>query len=315
MSAVGNELKMLLYLKCRKKMTISELAERLEVGNRQIERYKEDLEDVGINIKTVKGKYGGYELEDKEYLSSLSVSKNEIQALTEAESQLVNCNFANIEDFRILVMKIMSVNDKKYEIHDYFIKNKGINNEFEDEKKMWININAAIVSLRKINIEYHSLKNEIKTRIIRPYAIFQYENSLYVAGFCELRNDIRYFKLSRINKCETLETKFTKDKNFNLKEYLKESFGIYNGEKINVKIKVKYPMSQIIKEKIWINNQKITENPKDNSIILEGVTSDTVEVKSWILSMGSSVEIIEPEKLKNELIDELKKMIKIYKNI
>lgn len=315
MSAVGNTLKMLLLLKYKKKMTINELAERLEVGNRQIARYKEALEDAGINIKTVKGKYGGYEFDDKEYLSNLNISENEIHALTEAEKQLTNSSFIDIDDFKLLVLKIMCLNNKQYEACDYYIKNKGLNNECENQKQMWININSAIISSRKIEIEYHSLKNEIKTRIVRPYAIFQYEGSLYIVGYCEIRNDIRYFKFSRINTYEILESKFIKDKNFNLKNYLQGSFGIFGGEKINVKIKINYPMSQIVKEKTWINGQKITETESDNSIIFEALMSDSVEIKSWILSMGSSAEVIEPESLKQEMINEMENMIKIYNKL
>jgi len=37
-----------------------------------------------------------------------------------------------------------------------------------------------------------------------------------------------------------------------------------------------------------------------------------VEIKSWILSMGSSVEVLEPETLRNELKKELEEMMKNY---
>lgn len=312
MSNVGNALRMLVILKGRGKMSINELSETLEIGKRQIIRYKEALEDAGINIKTVSGKYGGYVYDDKEYLSSLNVTDDELIALLAAEQQLIHDDFVNIKDFKKLIEKLSSLKQgQDFKLSDYYIKNKSVSIEIDKEKKIWIDINSAIVTNRKIKIIYDSLKNEEIERIIIPYAVFQYDGSLYLVGYCELRKDTREFKLSRIKKYEILTEKFIKNKKFKLQEYMKNSFGIYRGDKINLKLKIKYPMSQIIKEKIWTENQKITKCD-ENSIIYEAFMIGKTEIKSWILSMGSSVEIIEPKELRKEIINEVEKIRKIY---
>ena len=312
MSNVGNALRMLVLLKCRGKMSINELSEELEIGKRQIIRYKEALEDAGINIKTVSGKYGGYVYDDKEYLSSLNVTDDEFTALLAAEQQLIHDDFVNIKDFKKLIEKLSSLKQgQDFKLSDYYIKNKSVSFEIEKEKKTWLDINSAIVTNRKIKIIYSSLKNEEKERIVRPYAVFQYDGALYLVGYCELRNDIREFKISRIKKYVLLTEKFTKDKKFKLQEYMKNSFGIHHGKKINLKLKIKYPISQIVKEKVWVENQKITECD-DNSIIYEANMTGEPEIESWILSMGNCAEIIEPEDLRKEIIDEIEEIRKIY---
>ena len=68
MGKVNNALRMLAILRSRKKVTRKELAEELEVDIRQITRYKEDLEYAGVIITEIKGRYGGYILENKDYL-------------------------------------------------------------------------------------------------------------------------------------------------------------------------------------------------------------------------------------------------------
>ena len=47
-------------------------------------------------------------------------------------------------------------------------------------------------------------------------------------------------------------------------------------------------MAQIVKEKVWVKNQIITENRDENSILFQAKMKGKVEIKSWILSMGSS---------------------------
>lgn len=312
MSNVGNALRMLVLLKSRGKMSINELSEALEIGKRQVIRYKEALESAGINIKTVSGRYGGYIYDNKEYLSSLNLTDDEFVALLAAEQQLIHDDFINIKDFKNMIEKIRGLKNRhEVMVPDYYIKNKGINSEFEKEKKTWLDINSAIITHRKIKIVYESLKNEEIERTVRPYAVFQFDGSLYLVGYCEMRNDTREFKLSRIKKYEILKDKFLKDNSFKLQDYMKNSLGIHRGEQFDIKLIIKYPMSQIVKEKIWVENQSITEI-EDNSIIFEAEMRGKTEIKSWILSMGSSVKIIEPEELQKEIIEELEKTLKYY---
>lgn len=62
--------------------------------------------------------------------------------------------------------------------------------------------------------------------------------------------------------------------------------------------------ARYIKERKWAKEQRITGN-KDGSIILEMKTSGLNDVKRWVLSYGADARVIEPEKLKKEIIKEL----------
>ena len=62
MSKVSNVLLMLQYLENGRKYSIKELSEKLEVSERMVRVYKEDLEKAGIYVDTIKGPYGGYVL-------------------------------------------------------------------------------------------------------------------------------------------------------------------------------------------------------------------------------------------------------------
>lgn len=60
MSKISNVLTMIEILQTGRKYTIKELSSLLEVSERMIRVYKEDLDKAGIYIDTIMGPYGGY---------------------------------------------------------------------------------------------------------------------------------------------------------------------------------------------------------------------------------------------------------------
>jgi len=59
-------------------------------------------------------------------------------------------------------------------------------------------------------------------------------------------------------------------------------------------------------------DQKVTDQP-DGSIILEMKTSGWWDVKKWVLSFGAKAEVLEPKKLRDEIIAEIKELKNTYR--
>ena len=78
MSKVSNVLTMLEYLSTGKKYSISELADLLEVTPRMIRTYKDELEEAGIYVDTIKGPYGGYVLNQNINVPKRFITRSEI---------------------------------------------------------------------------------------------------------------------------------------------------------------------------------------------------------------------------------------------
>ena len=66
----------------------------------------------------------------------------------------------------------------------------------------------AINNRNKIFIEFKSVNSGKTKRIIHPAELFTYLNNWYVAAFCELRNEIRLFKLNDIISYKILDKKY-----------------------------------------------------------------------------------------------------------
>ena len=100
-------------------------------------------------------------------------------------------------------------------------------------------------------------------------------------------------------------------KAFDFEEFMRPSFGVFQGEGVKVKIRFAPDAAGYIKEKIWHDNQKIVPQ-KDGSIVFEAEVAGTEEIKFWILSWGSKAQVIEPESLREEIRAESEVMAEKY---
>ena len=194
MSKISNVILMLQYLEKGRKYNIKELSEKLEVSERMVRVYKEELEKAGIYIDTIMGPYGGYVLNQSIRIPTRKFTKDDYEFLRNL----------NIEDN--LKERLEIIADK---VHGVYFESKNENIELRDEIKNSYNIlTRAIKEKRKVKINYYSYKHGNMDRIIRPYDMFLYNSGWGCAAFCEIRNDLRHFELKRINKIELLDEKF-----------------------------------------------------------------------------------------------------------
>ena len=92
----------------------------------------------------------------------------------------------------------------------YMLENGSDFLKLEDtvKEEMYIIIKKAIKEKKKVEIKYKSINSGITERIIHPAELFCYINKWYVAAFCELRKEIRLFKLENILEYKVLQDKY-----------------------------------------------------------------------------------------------------------
>ena len=194
MSKISNVILMLQYLENGRKYNIKELADKLEVSERMIRVYKEELEKAGIYIDTLMGPYGGYVLNQKVRIPTRKFSKSDYEFLKN-----LNVDEQDKEKLQIIADKV----------HGVYFNSSNEKIELKDDIKNSYNIlTRAIKEKRKVKINYYSFTNGNQDRTIRPYDMFLYDTGWGCAAFCELRNDLRHFELKRINEIELLDEKF-----------------------------------------------------------------------------------------------------------
>lgn len=196
MSKVSNVITMLELLQSGRKYSIKELSNNLEVSERMIRVYKEDLEKAGIYIDTIMGPYGGYVLNQS---IRLPARKFKIK-----DSDLLQ-KYINLEQNNNAKNDLILLQDK---IRGVYIGSKQEEKELnlkDDNARKYNVLTRAIKEKRKVRILYYSYDKGENERIIDPAEMFLFQDGWYCAAFCEKRQDIRHFELKRIIKYELLD--------------------------------------------------------------------------------------------------------------
>ena len=199
MSKISNVITMMELLSSGRKYSIKELSEKLEVSERMIRLYKEELDKSGIYIDSIMGPYGGYVLN---------------------QSIRIPIRKFRMNDARILDKYIKSEKDekKRNELTLLQDKIKGVyvgsiqeSNELnlkDETLKKYNLLTRAIKEKRKVKIRYYSYGKGENDRVIDPAEMFLFQDGWYCAAYCELRKDMRHFELKRIINYELLDEKY-----------------------------------------------------------------------------------------------------------
>lgn len=210
MSKVANMLNMVQILKDGKVHSLQSLAKELEVSVRMIRQYKVELEQAGIYIDSNTGKYGGYKLEQELNKIDIGLTQNEINILEDIMLELG-------EEEKDILLKIREAYIKNKQIQDKK-KLKNIQEQGKELTEIYQIVRKAINEKRKMKITFYSVNSGITKRIIHPAELFEYIDDWYVAAFCELKNEIRLFKLENIKEYKMLEENYNQD--FTIKKKL-----------------------------------------------------------------------------------------------
>lgn len=203
MSKVANMLNMVQILKDGRVHSLQSLAKELEVSVRMIRQYKVELEQAGIYIDSNTGKYGGYKLEQELNQIDIGLTQNEINILEDMMLELG-------EEEKDILLKIKEAYIKNKQIQDKK-KLKNIQEQSKELTEIYQVVRKAINEKRKMKITFYSVNSGITKRIIHPAELFEYIDEWYVAAFCELRNEIRLFKLENIKEYKMLEENYNRD--------------------------------------------------------------------------------------------------------
>lgn len=169
-------------------------------------------------------------------------------------------------------------------------------------------INQAIADNRVMDIEYFTMsRGENTRRRINPYSLWYFDGSFYVIGYCHLRGEIRVFAVDRIQDFQVSSEIFQRPAEFSGREFMRTSFGVFQGKPTRVRIRFFPQVAGYVKEKKWHESQVLTENP-DGSVELEMEVAGTREVKLWVMGWGAQAEVLAPDSLRKEIKAEIKAM-------
>jgi predicted DNA-binding transcriptional regulator YafY len=173
-------------------------------------------------------------------------------------------------------------------------------------------VNEAALEKKCIEIVYYTMSRRKEgKRKVDPYRIWFFNGTFYLIGYCHQRGEIRIFALDRIKMLHQTKDAFEVPEAFDFEEFMRPSFGVFQGEGVKVKIRFAPDAAGYIREKIWHETQQIVPQ-KDGSIIFEAEVAGTEEIKFWVMSWGSKARVLKPDSLREEIRYEINTMLRMY---
>lgn len=298
------------------KWTRSRLAERFEVNKTTIQRDINLLREMGIQI-VPRGKHG-YEMVSDFFLPTLNFDFKEALALITAANLYRTAEGKQaVEVLDRAINKITSalpkqVNDTLNQIVPRIEVPDQQMSEIDETHPYKEDLYQAIRERRSVRITYNSFSSGQKTHHrLSPYAVLFRKHAWYVIGYSETSDQIRTFRINRIDSLKITQLGYTIPEHFSVQKHLEKSWDIMLGPETHVVILFAPRIAPLIREVNWHPTQQIQEL-KDGVLRFEVTVAGWREIGWWVLSWGDEATVVKPKALQEWIARTARKMVKLY---
>jgi predicted DNA-binding transcriptional regulator YafY len=175
-------------------------------------------------------------------------------------------------------------------------------------------LSEATVSRRRLRLLYWTAeRDELGQRQVDPYGLVCAQGDWLLVAFCHTRQDIRTFAVHRIRDAEDVSETFDKPANFDLADHLAMAFTKVRGAGAAKTIRLHFTAhaAKWIRERQWHPSQELEELP-EGGVRLTVRLASFLEIKAFALSWGEHCVVEEPEALRAEIREALKRMEEQY---
>ena len=305
-------IRMLLILKAnatkQSPINSKELAQALEVNPRNIREYKRELITAGYNIQEIKGRYGGYYLDETSIFPALRLDKQEEQALLEAKHFIQTQQFEKKSNFNSAVNKVLNSSRNMNLIFPIYMDDPNIQMS-KKELSMLHTVQDALEMNHSIELTYQAKRQQAsETYLVDPYELIHYHDAYYVLGYNHTRQDYRMYRFSseRMKKVVCSEKRFTRDVDFHVEAHIGKN-SLIKGEFYRVTVWVSPAILRLFKEAYWgLDFREEEEN------IYSFLVEDLYLLYRQLFSFGKDIRILSPEQIVNEYQERLVSTLRNY---
>jgi predicted DNA-binding transcriptional regulator YafY len=291
-------LSLILLLQSRPTWKAAELAAELRVSERTIHRYMSMLEEMGIPIYSERGPYGGFSLVRGYRLPPLLFSAEEASVLYMGANLVRDVWGQSYHD------AVTSVTAKLDNVLPDALRQKValaqqslvVGGPSARDARPW---EPVLHTLRQciggrccVRIRYRNLKREDSERTVEPYALAYQMGQWYLVAYCRLREELRTFRVDRIQRAQQTEECFDVPADFDVRAYMRRTMF---EPSTDVVVRFAPSFADIIREDRapWM---QVTDQD-DGSILVRFGVSTLEWVVGWVLSYGGVAKVLEPPEL------------------
>ncbi|MCL2372963.1 MAG: YafY family transcriptional regulator [Defluviitaleaceae bacterium] len=296
----ANRLFEIIYILLNKKnVPARELAEHFGVSSRTIYRDVDALSLAGVPVYAEKGKGGGIRLLPGFVLDKSLLSAQEQDEILNSLHGLANVNAAEAERLLGKLSQVFNKTATNWLEVDYSDWGYSSDN-FSDFK-------AAILERRVVEFQYFNASGQQTFRRVEPVQLWFKAKAWYVKGFCLAKQDMRVYKLSRVQNLAIT------DENFSERDLLTTAVESQpqadKSQDITVRLQIAPQMAYRVFDEFCGN---IEEKLPDGSYIISVTWPEDSWVHGFLLSFGEHAKVLEPAHLQETIREKARLIFEQY---
>ncbi|MED3551860.1 helix-turn-helix transcriptional regulator [Cytobacillus praedii] len=315
MPKIDNMLAILWMLRSGEKITAKQISEKLEINIRTVYRYIDTISTSGVPIISEPGHNGGYTLLNNFIEAPLFFDFEEQTSLFHAAVFAEEAGYYGGEALNRAISKLSKYSNQEQEtkINQHLTSLEVISRLSSLSMESFLKeLEQALADGYAVKILYP--KSGENYRLVDPYRIIYWNNKWYVIGFCHLRNDIRSFRVDRIESLMLTENKFNRPENFSARDFfIKNLLPAIEDKEGIISLVIsadKSVLADICQH--WFLGHYLQKRTSNQAVFLLEKDMIHTYVPYLLLPYNKSIKVIEPISLKKRLIEVLSELIKYH---
>jgi predicted DNA-binding transcriptional regulator YafY len=170
-------------------------------------------------------------------------------------------------------------------------------------------IQRALAERRVLALEYRGIqRRELTRRHVEPLGLVYYSDNWHLIAYCRLRRDVRDFRTDRICSLQLRDELFPGHADFSLQNYLQAA--TREGKFAMAQVKFEPQVMDRVRRE-WSSRLE-AERGESGGVVATLLAYSLEWLASWILSFGSTAEVLAPERLKQLVGAEAEKVAAKY---
>ncbi len=312
---------LLLLLQSRGGLTAAELARELEVSVRTVHRDVEELSAAGVPIFAERGPLGGIRLVDgyRTRLTGMTADEAEALFLSGLPGPAAQLGLGTV--VAAAQLKVMAALPPELRSRASRIVQR-----FHLDAAGWFQTNEAVPELATlaaavwggttVRIAYARGEGTVE-RIVAPLGIVLKGGVWYVVGLAD--GQLRTYRASRVREAELLDDRVERPDDFDLAAYWAESSAAYERQAPTITVVVR-----IAEDRLWQLGEVFGRRRVEAAERLEAgdpvglvrlrlTLSWPDEVPGLLMAVGPSLEVLEPNEVREKVIDRATRIVERYR--
>jgi predicted DNA-binding transcriptional regulator YafY len=286
-------------LESHERVTGAELARKLEVSDRSVQRYVAPLQDLGIPVESTRGVGGAYRLKPGFRLPPLMLTDDEALAVSLGLRALEPLGLSAFAPaMKSALSKLERVLPKAIAEHARIVQ-EAVELEpspwlVNTDAKLLMMLASAVQARAPISFAYKSFDGTDSQREVEPYSVLHHNGRWYMIGHCRLRLAPRSFRVDRMLKPRVIDETFIRPTDFDARAFLRESLP-FAPSPWTVEVWLDLPLE----EAHWrVLPHKMRLEPNGDGTVLRCSSTDLEWIVAMLLGLKCRVVIREPIELR-----------------